>query len=122
MACQPSPEPPPVNGGQRQRSTVVNDGQPWRTTGQPPPDHRSTAVDRQSTVGSNGGHRCHVAAKWFRWRLRATVHPRLSVRGCQGGYELMISWYEERVSEPIIGNKCGGWSDEMTKMPPDLAL
>ncbi|GJX73091.1 hypothetical protein Tco_0311686 [Tanacetum coccineum] len=62
VACQPSPEPPPVNGGQWQRSTVVNDGQPWRTTGQPLPDHRSTAVDRQSTVGSNGGHRCHVTA------------------------------------------------------------
>ncbi|GKD57582.1 hypothetical protein Tco_1290969 [Tanacetum coccineum] len=58
----------------------------------------------------------------FRWRLQATVHPRLSVRGCQGGYELMISWYKERISEPIIGNKCGGWSDDMTKMPPDLAL
>ncbi|GJY81137.1 hypothetical protein Tco_0493888 [Tanacetum coccineum] len=33
-----------------------------RTTDQPPPDHRLKAVDRQSTVGSNGGHRCHVAA------------------------------------------------------------
>ncbi|GKG29529.1 hypothetical protein Tco_0416894, partial [Tanacetum coccineum] len=36
---------PPVNGGQRRRSTAVNDGQP-------PPDHRSTVVDRQSTGGS----------------------------------------------------------------------
>ncbi|GJS23468.1 hypothetical protein Tco_0452100 [Tanacetum coccineum] len=73
MACQPSPEPPPVNGGKRQRSTVVNDGQPWRTTSQPPPDHRSTAVDRQSTVRSNGGHRCHVAAKWYHVETRGTT-------------------------------------------------
>ncbi|GJY32902.1 hypothetical protein Tco_0417371 [Tanacetum coccineum] len=34
VACQPSPEPPPVNGGQRRQSTVANDGQRRRTTGQ----------------------------------------------------------------------------------------
>ncbi|GKG26623.1 hypothetical protein Tco_0402326 [Tanacetum coccineum] len=44
-----------VNGasdGQRWRSTTVNSGGHRRTTGQPPPDHRSTVVDRQSTAGS----------------------------------------------------------------------
>ncbi|GKD28678.1 hypothetical protein Tco_1239456 [Tanacetum coccineum] len=59
---------PPVNGGQRRQSTVANDDQRRRTTvnhrrttDQPPSDH-------QSTVGSNGGHRCHRAAKWYMWQ------------------------------------------------------
>ncbi|GKF46482.1 hypothetical protein Tco_0136284, partial [Tanacetum coccineum] len=42
-------------GGQWWRSmvaTTVNGGGHRRTTGQPPSDHRSTVVDRQSTAGS----------------------------------------------------------------------
>ncbi|GKG42086.1 hypothetical protein Tco_0473837, partial [Tanacetum coccineum] len=57
VACQPSPEPPPDH-----RSTVVNDSDQRRST---MADHRSTAIGHQSTVESNGGHRCHMAAKWY---------------------------------------------------------
>ncbi|GKD28715.1 hypothetical protein Tco_1239493, partial [Tanacetum coccineum] len=57
-----------VKGGQR-RSTAAYHHRPpsdhRSTTAGPPVNHRLTAVDRQSTVGSNGGHRCHVAAKWY---------------------------------------------------------
>ncbi|GJS27070.1 RNA-directed DNA polymerase, eukaryota, reverse transcriptase zinc-binding domain protein [Tanacetum coccineum] len=56
----------PVNGGQQWRSMVVSDAQqrqsttvnrgaPPLTTSGPPSDHRSTVVDRQSTVGYGFG-------------------------------------------------------------------
>ncbi|GJT34660.1 hypothetical protein Tco_0925079 [Tanacetum coccineum] len=88
MSPAPSLEPPLDH-----RSTVVgNGGQRWstgdgptrrpppdhrRTTGQPPSDHRSMAVDRQLMVGLNGGHRCHhvqpsgttVATHGMKWQL-----------------------------------------------------
>ncbi|GKC71092.1 hypothetical protein Tco_1116975 [Tanacetum coccineum] len=57
-----SPESPPdhrsavVNDGSQWWPTTVNGGGPPSTTVGPPPDHRSMVVDRQSMVGSNGGH------------------------------------------------------------------
>ncbi|GJU74025.1 retrotransposon protein, putative, ty1-copia subclass [Tanacetum coccineum] len=64
------------DGGQQWRTTVNGGGPPLTsaglpsdhrsTAGQPPQDHRSMVVDRQSTVRSNGGHRCHVACHGLR--------------------------------------------------------
>ncbi|GJS04046.1 hypothetical protein Tco_0320554 [Tanacetum coccineum] len=55
VACQPSSEPPPVNGGSQQWPTPVNTAGPPVDGGGPPSDHRSTVVDRQSTAGSWSG-------------------------------------------------------------------
>ncbi|GKG36006.1 hypothetical protein Tco_0443684, partial [Tanacetum coccineum] len=53
---------PPVNGGQRWRSTTVNGCQRRRTTTVPPLDHhRSTTPDhRSTTVGPPANHRSTV--------------------------------------------------------------
>ncbi|GKE69304.1 hypothetical protein Tco_1527376, partial [Tanacetum coccineum] len=54
--------------GQRQRPTVVNDDQPWRTTSQPPPDHRST------TAGPLVNHR-QTTSQWCQMvAIAATWH------------------------------------------------
>ncbi|GJX52338.1 hypothetical protein Tco_0280707 [Tanacetum coccineum] len=61
MAVAAATARPPVNSGQRWRTTVDHRrtiGQPpldhWSTTAGPPIKHRSTVVDRQSTEGSMG--------------------------------------------------------------------
>ncbi|GJW96105.1 hypothetical protein Tco_0177913 [Tanacetum coccineum] len=46
---------PPVNGGQRRRSTVPNDGQRWRTTVRPSPDLQSTIDQRWLTASQQAG-------------------------------------------------------------------
>ncbi|GJX49285.1 hypothetical protein Tco_0276130 [Tanacetum coccineum] len=111
MSPAPSPEPPLDH-----RSTVVgNGGQRWstatdhrrpppehrRTTGQPPLDHRSTMVDRQLMVRSNGGHRCHVAAKWYhvathgmKWQLTWLLTWRGGDITLLLSFELMTKGYE----------------------------
>ncbi|GKF99110.1 hypothetical protein Tco_0297893, partial [Tanacetum coccineum] len=78
-----------VNGGSQRWPTTVNSGGPPSTTTAPSPDHRSTAIDRQPTVGSNGGHRCHVAAKWYHVATHGTTWL-LTWRG--GDITLLLSF------------------------------
>ncbi|GKD30377.1 hypothetical protein Tco_1241155, partial [Tanacetum coccineum] len=67
--------------------------QTWLLTGgQPPLTGGPAVVDRWS----GGGQR------WFRWRLRGTVHPRLSVRGWE--YEVQ----NLRVLEADVA-RCHWW-------------
>ncbi|GKC43435.1 hypothetical protein Tco_1061157 [Tanacetum coccineum] len=74
----PSPEPPPVNDGGQRLSTAVNGGEP-------PPDPRSTVVNRQSMVGQRWPRGSHVVPRGNTWHHVATdVAVEVAV-DCGGG-------------------------------------